>query len=232
MVDLLEGVRPYRQEDAEKYERLRWWPGLTIGDLLDKAADVFPDKEGFSDGRTTLTFGEARERTNRLALSLMQLGISPKDRVLVQVPNWNEFVLAYFAVQKIGAIAVLLIDRFRQYEIGHLVELTGATAWIVAERYKKTDYIPIVEDVLREHPRLKHVILTRGGERTGYPKMESLIQKAGLDKAALERLARRRPDPDQVAHMGPTGGTTGVPKVVPRTHNSLICGLGVCGSGL
>lgn len=229
MVNLLEGVRPYRKEDAERYERLRWWPGLTIGDLLDKAADVYPDKEGFSDGRTTLTFGEARDLTNRFALSLLRLGISPLDRVLVQVPNWNEFVVAYFAVQKIGAVAVLLIDRYRQYEIGHLLGLTGASAWIVAERYRKTDYIPIIEDVLREHPGLKHVILARSAGQAGFPGMEGLIQRTVLDRASLSGLAESRPDPNQVAHMGPTGGTTGVPKVVPRTHNSLICGLEYAG---
>jgi non-ribosomal peptide synthetase component E (peptide arylation enzyme) len=225
MLDLLDGVPPYRKEDAERYQRLRWWPGLTLGDLLDKAADVYPDKEGFSDGRTTLTFQEARDRTNRLALSLMNLGIAPKDRVLVQVPNWNEFVLAYFAVQKIGAVAVLLIDRFRQHEIGHLVELTGAAAWVVAEKYRKTDYFPIVEDIQREHPRLKHVILARGEDRRGCLSMDRLIEESASDPDGIKTLAERRPDPNQVAHMGPTGGTTGMPKVVPRTHNSLICGL-------
>ena len=161
MTGFLEGFIPYRKEDAEKYNRLRWWSGLTFGDLLDKAADVYPDKEAFVDGRNRLTYKEAREKTNRLAIGLMDLGIAPRDRVLVQFPNWNEFVFAYFAVQKIGGVAVLLIDRYRQYEIGHLIQLTGATSWIVAEKYKKTDYLPIVEDVIKENPQLKNIILAR-----------------------------------------------------------------------
>jgi 2,3-dihydroxybenzoate-AMP ligase/mycobactin salicyl-AMP ligase len=221
----LEGFAPYDPKDAEKYTRLRWWPGLTLGDLLDKAADIYPDKEAFVDGRSRLTFSEAREKTDRLAIGLMDLGLLPQDRVLVQVPNWNEFVFAYFAVQKIGAIAVLLIDRYRPYEIGHLIRITGATAWIVAERYRKTDYLPIVEDVLREHPGMKNVILARSEGRGAFPGLEVLIRQAGRDRVSLDRLAERRPHPDDVAHMGPTGGTTGLPKVVPRTHNSLICGM-------
>ncbi len=224
MGKLLEGVVPYMQEDAARYERLRWWPGLTLGDLLDRAADVYPEKEGFVDGKGRLSFEEARTRTNRLAVGLMNMGISPQDRVLVQVPNWNEFVLAYFAVQKIGAVAVLLIDRFRQYEIGHLVRLTGATAWIVSEKFKKTEYLPIVNDVVKEHPGLKNVILVRSQGHDRFPSMERIIEENAPDHAGMAELARRRPDPDMVAHMGPTGGTTGLPKLVPRTHNSLICG--------
>jgi non-ribosomal peptide synthetase component E (peptide arylation enzyme) len=223
MKEFLEGFVPYKKKDAEKYNRLRWWLGLTFGDLLDKAADVYPDKEAFVDGKSRLTFGQAREKTNRLAIGLMDLGVAPRDRVLVQVPNWNEFVFAYFAVQKIGAIAVLLIDRYRQYEISHLIQMTGATSWIVAEKFRKTDYLPIVEDVLKEHPQVKNIILARSEGRNSFLSMEKLIHEAKLDAANLNRLAQRRPDPMEVAHMGPTGGTTGLPKVVPRTHNSLVC---------
>jgi 2,3-dihydroxybenzoate-AMP ligase/mycobactin salicyl-AMP ligase len=225
MKGFLKGFVPYKKQDAEKYNRLCWWLGLTLGDLLDKAADVYPDKEAFVDGKSRLTFAQARDETNRMAIGLMELGIAPEDRVLVQIPNWNEFVFAYFAVQKIGAIAVLLIDRYRQYEIGHLTQLTGATSWIVAEKFKKTDYLPIVEDVVKEHPQLKNIILSRSEGHGSFMGMEKLIHNAKLDTANLRRLAQRRPDPMEVAHMGPTGGTTGLPKVVPRTHNSLVSGI-------
>jgi non-ribosomal peptide synthetase component E (peptide arylation enzyme) len=117
----------------------------------------------------------------------------------------------------------LLIDRYRQYEISHLAQLTGATSWITAEKYKKTDYLPIVEDVKKEHPQVKNIILTRSEGHGPFQSMEKLIQEAKLDKINVQRLAQRRPDPMEVAHMGPTGGTTGLPKVVPRTHNSLVC---------
>jgi non-ribosomal peptide synthetase component E (peptide arylation enzyme) len=228
-VDLLEGVTPYRKEDAEIYNHYRWWSGLTFGDVLDRAADIHPDKEAFVDGKTRLPYGQAREKTNKLALGLMDLGIQPLDRVLVQLPNWNEFVLAYFALQKIGAITVLLIDRYRQFEINHLVSLTGATAWVVASRYRKTDYGPIIRDVLKEHPEIRNVITVRGEEAaTPFSGLETLIGQAELTEENLGRLADRRPDPMQIAHMGSTGGTTGAPKIVPRSHNSLITGIDYC----
>jgi non-ribosomal peptide synthetase component E (peptide arylation enzyme) len=132
-VKYLDGYTPYKKEDAEKYEKLRWWSGLTLGGLLDKAADIYPHKEAFVDGRTRLTFSQAREKADRLAIGLMDLGIKPMDRVLVQLPNWTDFVPGYFALQKIGAIPVLLITRYRQFEIASLAELSGATGWLIPE---------------------------------------------------------------------------------------------------
>jgi non-ribosomal peptide synthetase component E (peptide arylation enzyme) len=229
MVGFLEGFTPYKEEDAQKYNSCRWWSGLTFGDILDRAADIHPEKEAFVDRKTRLTYGEAREKTNKLAIGLMDLGIQPLDRVLVQLPNWNEFVFAYFALQKIGAITVLLIDRYRQLEINNLIGLTGATSWIVASRYKKTDYVPIINDVLKEHPELVNVITVRGDrDQIPFSSLERLIQEAELTEDNLSQLAGRQPDPMQVAHMGPTGGTTGAPKIVPRTHNSLINGIEYC----
>ena len=228
MMRLFEGVTPYKKEDAEKYNKFRWWSGLTFGDILDQASDIHPEKEAFVDQKTRLTYGEAQEKTNKLAIGLMDLGIQSLDRVLVQLPNWNEFVFAYFALQKIGAIPVLLIERYRQFEINRLISLTGATSWIVAEKYKKTDYLPIAEDVVKENPQLKNIILARSEGHGPFLSMEKLIREAKLDTVNLQRLAQRRPDPMQVAHMGPTGGTTGAPKIVPRTHNSLITGIKFC----
>jgi 2,3-dihydroxybenzoate-AMP ligase len=222
---LLRGFTPYKKEDAEKYNRLGWWAGLTLGDILDKAADIYPSKEALVDDKSRLTYSQVREMVNRLAISLMELGIKTMDRVLVQLPNWREFVYSYFALQKIGAIPVLLIDRYRPYEINHLFRLTGATSWIVPEKYRKTDYLPIIKDVLKNSPKIKHVILARGGRQRHLLNLETMIEQTELKERNLVRLAKRRPDPMQVAHMGPTGGTTGLPKVVPRTHNSLICGI-------
>jgi 2,3-dihydroxybenzoate-AMP ligase len=223
MTMLLDGFTPYRAEDAEKYRRLRCWADLTFGDILDRATDRYPNKEAFVDGASRLTFAQARDRVNRLAISLMNLGIEPTERVLVQLPNWNEFVYVYFALQKIGAVDVLLIDRYRPYEIHHLIRLSGATSWVLPWEYRKTDYLPIIREVLKESPQMKNVILARGGDQRDYISLDALIEDAELTEKNMSALAQRRPDPTQVAHMGPTGGTTGLPKIVPRTHNDLIC---------
>ncbi|MFK5953122.1 MAG: AMP-binding protein [Desulfobacterium sp.] len=229
MSQLLEGVIPYQKEDVETYIKKGWWRGMTLGDLLDRAADMQPDKEAIVDATARLTYGEVREETHRLAGGMIKLGINPLDRVLIQLPNWHEFIFAYFACQKIGAIPVLLIDRYRQFEINHLVKLTDAVAWIVPVKYKKTDYQPIVNDVLQEHPEIKNIITVRGEiTQPGFSCMETLIAATPITPALQKTIEQRNPDSMQVAHMGPTGGTTGHPKIVPRIHNSLACGVEHC----
>ena len=107
----VEGFEPYKPEDAEKYNRLRWWQGMTWGDMFNKATDLYPAKIGLVDDTTRFTYKELREKTDRAAIGFMQLGIKQQDFVLLQLPNWHEFVISFFALQKIGAIVVLLISR-------------------------------------------------------------------------------------------------------------------------
>jgi non-ribosomal peptide synthetase component E (peptide arylation enzyme) len=222
---LLEGCRPFRKEDAELYISRRWWTGLACGDLVDRAADIYPERLAVVDSRERLTYGQVRETADKVAIALLDLGIQPLDRVLLQLPNWHEFSYVYFALQKIGAIPVLLIDRYRQYEANHLCRVVQASAWIVPEVWGKVDYRPIIRDVLRENPQTKHVIMVRAGESCAYHRLEQLIASVPRSKETLQRLEACRPDPSQVAHMAPTGGSTGIPKVAPRTHNDLICNM-------
>jgi 2,3-dihydroxybenzoate-AMP ligase len=228
MKQLLEGFTPYKYDDAETYNREGWWPGLTFGDILDRAAERYPDKAAFIDRTHRLTYAQTRDLANKAAIALINLGLSPTDRVLLQLPNWSEFAVVFFGIQKAGAIDTLLIDRYRPYEIIHLSRLSEATTWIVAEKYQKINYLPIIAEVLAENPLIKNVILVRSSADSPYLILEKLMDGVRLTAENLDMLSRRNPDPMQVAHMGPTGGTTGLPKIVPRTHNDLICGSEYC----
>lgn len=219
----LEVFTAHRKADVDKYYKFRWWLGITLGDMFDKATDLYPGKEALVDDNSRLTYSQLRDKVDRLAIALIKLGIKSQDRVLLQLPNWSEFVYSYFALQKVGAIPVLLVPRHAQKEVGHLCHLTGATAWILPEKYRNIDYMPIIEDVLPANPQMKHVILVRGKEQERFPNLEKLIESAELSDDSLQKLADRRPDPMALAHMGPTGGTTGLPKVGTRIHNDLIC---------
>jgi 2,3-dihydroxybenzoate-AMP ligase len=219
----IKGFTEYAKEDQEKYNRKRWWLGMTWGDMFDKATDLYPDKVGLVDDMGRWTYSELRDKVDRLAISLIKLGIKPRDWVLLQFPNWHEYILAFFAMQKIGALTVLLISRHNQSEINHLCALTKPVAWILPSQYGKINYQPIIDDVLIENGQLKHIIQVRT-ERNGsrYPILDEMIEKAELTEENIRLLEERRPDPDEVSHIMPTGGTTGLPKASVRTHNSYI----------
>jgi 2,3-dihydroxybenzoate-AMP ligase len=218
----IEGFEPYRPEDAERYNKYRWWLGITWGDMFDKATDLYPDKEGLVDDANRLTYRQLRSMVDRLAVGFMGLGIGKRDFVLVQVPNWHEYVVTFFALQKIGAVPVLLIARHGLAEILHIASLTAPVAWIGPERYRNTEYLPMLRQVMDKNERLRHLISVRGGSDAAFRPLESLIRPDGPYAADLEALAGRRPDPMEVSMILLTGGTTGLPKAVPRTHNDYI----------
>jgi 2,3-dihydroxybenzoate-AMP ligase/mycobactin salicyl-AMP ligase len=212
------------EERIAKYTEKRWWLGLTLGDALDRAADVFPRKEAVVDDRVRLTWDELREKVDRLAVGFMRAGINKGDCAVLQLPNWAEYVYCYFALQKIGAIPVILISGYKQLEVGHLCKLTEATAWIVPAAYRKIDYGSFIDEVKSLNPQLKQVISVRAeAGRPGFTiSLETLMESPPTDNDRQE-LENRRPDPTDVAHIIPSGGTTGLPKGIPRTHNDYLC---------
>ncbi len=215
----IEGFTPYHRSDMEKYSRMRWWLDMTWGDVFDKHTDVYPHKIGLVDDSGRFTNKELRRMVDKLAISFMNLGIRSKDRVLLQLPNWHEFVVSFLALQKIGAIIVILIPRHNQTEINHLCKLTEPTTWILPKQYGKITYQPIIDDVLKDNPGIRNIIQVRTGGDTQYHALEKLMVEAQLTPENLKALAERRPDPNEVSQILPTGGTTGLPKVSPRTHN-------------
>jgi 2,3-dihydroxybenzoate-AMP ligase/mycobactin salicyl-AMP ligase len=214
----------HKATEARQYTKNRWWLGLTLGNILDRTADVFPNKEALVDDRVRLTYSELRDKVDRLALGLMHLGIEKGDTVLLQLPNWAEYVYAYFALQKIGCIPVLLISGYKQLEVSHLGVLTEARAWIVPDRYRKVDYLSFIGEVRRKNPQLRQVISVRAekGKEGFTASLEGLMER-GATPSGRREMTRRKPKATDVAHIIPSGGTTGLPKGIPRTHNDYIC---------
>jgi 2,3-dihydroxybenzoate-AMP ligase len=218
------GFPRHQEEDIEKYNKCKWWLGMTLEDVLDKTAESFPNKEAVIDDRGRLNYANLRERVDRMASGLINLGLEKGDCVLLQLPNWSEYVCSYFALQRIGCIPVLLILGYRQLEVSHLARLTEAKAWIVPDAYRKIDYVSFIGEVKQENPQLKHVISVRAAEerREFTTSLEFLLDRK-MSPGDQESLARRRPESTDVAHIVPSGGTTGLPKAIPRTHNDYIC---------
>jgi len=218
----IEGFEPYRPEDIEMYNKHRWWLGITWGDMFNKATDLYPDKVGLVDDTHRFTYRELRSTVDRLAMGFMGLGIKERQFVLLQIPNWHEYILAFFALQKIGAIPVLLISRHGLAELQHIAALTEPVAWIGPQRYRNTEFLPMLTEVMNNNRSLRHLISVRGQDNNAFTPLESLIASGEPTAAELKAIEARRPEPMEVSMILLTGGTTGLPKAVPRTHNDYI----------
>ena len=217
----LEGFIGPHIEDEKRYIANGWWRNVTFGYALDEVAEKYPDKEAFVDNKVRLTFTQLRETINRLAANLVELGIVKGDRVLLQLPNWSEFLFSFYALQKIGVPAVLMLPRHGLREINHFSCMTKAEAWIMPENYHKTNYIPMIVQALKSNPTLKHIIIVRGRENSSFISFDKLLNGRTPDRKP--QIIGNGPEASDVAFIMPTGGTTGLPKAVPRTHNSAIC---------
>jgi 2,3-dihydroxybenzoate-AMP ligase/mycobactin salicyl-AMP ligase len=197
---------------------------MTIGELIDRAAPSDRAKIALVATGVRLTGAELRQCINRLAAGLLGLGIEKGETVLLQLPNWCEFVYSYFALQKIGAVPVLLISGYGRIEVSHLCRLTEATVWIVPQIYRNRDYTPCIRAVREANPRLRHVISVRAErpDENFSARLEEMM--AGAADANVEsQIVQHCPKPTDVAHILPSGGTTGLPKAIPRTHEDYLC---------
>ncbi len=208
------------QQDTGPSSRARI--GITIGELVDRAAAADPDKLALVSENVRHTRSQLRLHINRLAAGLLTVGIKKGDAVLLQLPNWCEFIYSYFALQKIGAVPVLLISGYGRVEVSHLCRLTDATAWIVPQIYRNRDYSPCIDAVRQGNPRLKNVISVRA-EHPGEIFSAALEEIMGNATDAEAQIERCRANPGDIAHILPSGGTTALPKAIPRTHEDYLC---------
>jgi non-ribosomal peptide synthetase component E (peptide arylation enzyme) len=218
----LEGFIPYDSEAAEIYEKKRWWLGMTLGDMFDKASDLYPQKGALVGSGVRYTYAQLRRRVDTMAYRMLQAGFKAGDRVLLQLPNWPEFVIAYFALQKAGLIMVPLTVNHTAREIAHLAELTRPKGWILPDHYRKIDFLPVIRQTMKMTAGLDRVILSGKKTPEGFLGLDDLMEPVPEDQDLRAVLESSRPDPRDVCQILPSGGTTGLPKGAPRTHNDYI----------
>jgi non-ribosomal peptide synthetase component E (peptide arylation enzyme) len=222
---VFEGFTPYEPEAAELYNKRRWWLGMTLGDMFDKACDLYPSKEALVGEGKRYTYTELRSLVDKLAYRFLEEGFQPGDRVLIQLPNWTEFVISYYAMQKAGLVMVLLTVNHSAKEVAHLANLTQPKGWILPDRYRKTNYDPLIQQVKKETPALKTVLVVGQDTPEGCDRLQDFIETSADASAIKAALERARPDPGDVCQILPSGGTTGLPKGAVRTHNDYMCNI-------
>ena len=213
---MLEGVVPFPPEFAKRYREKGYWLDKTLPQEYRIAFDKYEKRVALLDRDRSITYGELDRMSDNLALNLLDAGFQSLDRVVVQLPNVSEFVVLYLALQKIGGVPIAALMPHRFAEISQFVELSGALACVVPDNQGDFDYCAMVDRIRHKSPHLRLGIVL-GPARPGFLSLTDLIEKpARLPKSALSEI---KIDPDDPAIFQLSGGTTGIPKLIPRTHN-------------
>ncbi|MFF3004224.1 (2,3-dihydroxybenzoyl)adenylate synthase [Kitasatospora sp. NPDC057940] len=210
---------PYPAEFAERYRAAGYWRGETFGRMLRERAAAHGERIAIVDpageGRRW-TYAELDRRADRMAAGLLARGIGRGDRVVVQLPNVAEFFEVVFALFRIGALPVFALPAHRSTEIGYFCSFTGAAGYVVAAVDNGFDYRELASKVKAESPALRLVLVA--GDDPGEHLRLADVPCDGPGPA-------EEPEPGSVAFLQLSGGSTGVPKLIPRTHDDYIYSL-------
>jgi 2,3-dihydroxybenzoate-AMP ligase len=210
-------VVAYPADVVRAYRDGGLWGTLTIAGQLHQIALDHPDRDAVValDGR--VTFRELDERTDLLAAGLAGLGLAPGDPVLFQATNRLGTVLAWYGVLKAGLVPVCTLAAHRSHEIGEVSRRAGAVAHLVEAGVRGFDLVGFAAAQGRDHPTLRHVLVLGDDPRgVSVDHLGRDLDAGAARKTVVEIQAGI--GPDDVAVFQLSGGTTGVPKVIPRLH--------------
>ena len=245
---LLDGVVPVPPETAARYRAAGYWTGQTLGSLVRDAAATRPQACALVDAHRSLTYGDLDRGADELAHGFAALGLRRGDRVVVQLTSSCELVEVLVALGRSGIVPVLALPAHRRTEVEYFAAHTGAVALVTAGVVAGFDHAALASDVAHAVASVRHVVVAggepvppdgpgRGGERGA----RATYVRHAIGDLRRADLTAARGEFDDAAHPADvvllqlSGGTTGTPKLIPRTHadylysvreSARICGLG------
>ncbi|MGH7854317.1 MAG: AMP-binding protein, partial [Candidatus Binatia bacterium] len=216
---MLDGVVRFPPEFAARYRAKGYWEDRSLRDTFDQAFSRYAERVAIVDGEQAITYAQLDERATRLALNLLDEGLEPRDRVVVQLPNVVEFAYLYFALQKIGCIPIMALPTHRYREMSQFADLSGAVACVTPDRAKDFDYCDLVRRIRQANPKLRFGIIL-GEAPSEFISFQDLVERPSRN--SMSDLKKIRIDPEDPAVFQLSGGTTGIPKLIPRSHNDYI----------
>lgn len=208
------------KEQIEKYTKEGWWDNLTLYERFRRSLERCPDRTAVVDPLNKgdlvgyeperLTYRELEGRVDRAASFLLDMGIGKDDIIVVQMPNTVELVVAYLAAWRVAAAISPVPVQWRAHELGYVLGLTGAKAFIVARTFKGFDYLEMARRLQAEHLGLEHVIPFDAW----HDEMTTHAVRKDLDEATANL------DANDISVIQWTSGTEAEPKACPLSHNN------------
>jgi 2,3-dihydroxybenzoate-AMP ligase len=213
---MLQGFVPFPSDLAARYREKGYWRDLSLAQEFDAVYKRFSERIVLVDGERQFTYADLDRVSSNLALNLLEIGLKPLDRVVPTLPNVHEFVILYFALQKLGAIPIAALVTHRYAEISQFVSLSGATTCVYPETSGDFSFSPIIDRIQAENTSLK-VRIVLGQAKAGEYSLRELIDRPAT--LPVSALADIKIDPTDPCIFQLSGGTTGIPKLIPRTNN-------------
>lgn len=219
---MLEGFTPFPEEFVQRYREKGYWQDSTLANTFSEVCRKYANRVAVCDAKTEITYSELDETATNLSLNFLDIGLRSGDHVVLQLGNVLEFVYTYFAFLKIGVRPILALHTHRYRELKQFVEISKAVGICTADKSKDCDFSDIVNRIELECPSLKTKIML-GEVADGFHSLSSLITKEAIRNPSEIEQIQKTIDPCEPALFLLSGGTTGIPKLIPRTHNDYVC---------
>ncbi|QBR01177.1 AMP-binding protein [Paraburkholderia pallida] len=231
VLDPIAGVVYPAQADLDRYVAEGALGFETLADGFRKMAALYPENVALLGPGLRMTYAELDSKSTRLGAALLAQGLEPLDRVVFQLGNSAQLVIMFLACVKAGLIPICTLAAHREHEIGYLANLADAKLHFVQGDDPKFDDIAFAREMQQRAPSLKLILQARGEPRDGVLHLDQMIESIS-EEAAAARLAELTLDPFQVAVFQLSGGTTGVPKIIPRFNNEYLYNMRACAQWL
>ncbi|MFJ4141957.1 (2,3-dihydroxybenzoyl)adenylate synthase [Pseudomonas sp. NPDC089734] len=203
---------PWPAELAQRYRDKGYWQDLPLTEMLDRHAQQRPDALAIIDGERQLDYRHFKLLTQRLAGHFQALGIVQGDTALVQLSNRADFYIVFFALLSIGVAPVNALYSHRSLELANYATQIKPRLLIAEQDHPLFSGMAFIDQLRAAHPGLEVVLSSQDPEHAG--RLESLLDHEPATPVRLPSL-----DAGQVAFFQLSGGSTGTPKLIPRTHN-------------
>ncbi|MFB7620036.1 (2,3-dihydroxybenzoyl)adenylate synthase [Kitasatospora sp. NPDC056181] len=214
-----DGHTPWPQDRARHYRAQGHWQGENLADVLRTAAAAHGPRTALVHGKRRLTYTALQRRVARTAAGFLDQGVTAGDRVIVQLPNVPEFVIVCFALFRIGARPVFSLVSHRATEIRHLCEISRAAAYVIPGTHQGFDHTRLALDLAAHHPCLRKVFVLDPPDHPDAADAAAAGLLVALDDVDAQPHPLPAPDPSDTAFYLLSGGTTALPKLIPRTHD-------------